>query len=55
MEKTFKQLGEKLQEASVSEAFDRVQILGNEYTAVAERLESLLQEWENLSLDQALA
>jgi ATP-binding cassette subfamily F protein 3 len=54
-EKTFKQLGEELQEASASEAFDRVQILGKEYTAVAERLESLLQDWENLSLDQALA
>jgi hypothetical protein len=55
LEKTFEELGQELQEASASEAFDRVQILGKEYTAVAERLESLLSEWENLAHEQTLA
>jgi ATP-binding cassette subfamily F protein 3 len=55
LERTFEQLGQELQEASASEAFDRVQSLGKEYTTVAERLEALLREWENLALDPTLA
>ena len=55
LEKSFERLGKELQEASALEAFGRVQSLGKEYSSIAERLESLLMEWENLALDQTLA
>jgi hypothetical protein len=48
-------LGQKLQEASHSEDLERIQSLSEQYTGNEEKLEKLLEEWENLAHEQSMA
>jgi ATP-binding cassette subfamily F protein 3 len=48
-EATREQIGRRLQEASESQVFDKIQSLSIEYAAMESRLEELMLEWENLA------
>jgi ATP-binding cassette, subfamily F, member 3 len=45
----------RMEQATASSAFDRMQSLSLEYTAVEEQLEELMAEWEDLAREQTLA
>jgi ATP-binding cassette subfamily F protein 3 len=45
----------KLQQTSGTEAFDKMQSISLEYSAVQSRLEELMLEWEKLAREQSLA
>lgn len=49
------QLAKATQEATQEERFDRLKSLSLEYAATEKRLESLMQEWERLAREQAVA
>jgi ATP-binding cassette subfamily F protein 3 len=49
------QLAQATQEASQSEHFDKLRSLSIEYAATEKKLESLMQEWEKLAHEQAVA
>lgn len=49
------QLAEATQEATQAEHFDKIRSLSLEYAATEQKLESLMQEWEQLAQEQAMA
>lgn len=55
LEAAISELGEQLQAASEESAFDNIQSLSIEYGELDSQLEELMQVWENLAREQALA
>lgn len=49
------QLAQATQEATQAEHFDKIRSLSLEYAATEQKLESLMQEWEQLAQEQAMA
>ena len=55
VEYTLEQLGEALQAATASEDVGKIQSLSIEYAATEERLETLMNQWEELAHEQTVA
>jgi ATP-binding cassette subfamily F protein 3 len=55
LEVALAELGQHLQVASEEAAFDNIRSLSIEYGALEGQLEELMQAWENLAREQALA